>query len=62
MHARQIVAFGGGHARGEEIGCGWHGGRFCVKKGDAVGFPAMTPLRTYPVVREGDDIFIEVDP
>jgi nitrite reductase/ring-hydroxylating ferredoxin subunit len=39
---------------GESIECPWHAGRFCLRTGAAETFPAVIPIRAYPVVlREG---------
>lgn len=41
------------------VECPWHTGRFCLKTGNALTFPAVTPVRVYKtVVREGE-IFID---
>lgn len=37
-----------------QVECPWHSGRFCLKTGEALTFPAVTPIRVYPaIVREG---------
>lgn len=43
------------------IECPLHGGCFNVRTGEAVAFPCEAPLATYAVVREGEDLLIEVD-
>jgi nitrite reductase/ring-hydroxylating ferredoxin subunit len=37
-----------------QVECSWHSGRFCLKTGSALTFPAILPIRVYPVsVRDG---------
>jgi nitrite reductase/ring-hydroxylating ferredoxin subunit len=44
-----------GYLDGEEIECGWHFARFCIKTGAVTAPPARKPLLTYDVcVRDGD--------
>jgi 3-phenylpropionate/trans-cinnamate dioxygenase ferredoxin subunit len=40
------------------IECPLHQARFDIRTGAAMCAPATEPLRTYPVKREGDEIFI----
>jgi 3-phenylpropionate/trans-cinnamate dioxygenase ferredoxin subunit len=40
------------------IECPLHQARFDIRTGAALCAPATEPLRTYPVKREGDEIFI----
>jgi 3-phenylpropionate/trans-cinnamate dioxygenase ferredoxin subunit len=47
-------------AEAREIECCRHGARFSLDNGAAVSLPATTPLRTYRIVTEGDDVFIEM--
>lgn len=47
-----------GWLEGETIECPQHGGCFNVRTGEATLFPCEKPLRTYKVIREGDDLFI----
>jgi len=46
---------------GDVVECGWHHGCFSVITGEALRFPALTPLRTYPVLVEEGDLLVEVD-
>lgn len=41
------------------IQCPWHGSRFDVRSGEAVGPPAPTPVRSYPVTIDGGKVWIE---
>jgi 3-phenylpropionate/trans-cinnamate dioxygenase ferredoxin subunit len=38
--------------------CPRHGARFSIKTGAALSFPAVTPVETYPVRVEGEDLLI----
>jgi 3-phenylpropionate/trans-cinnamate dioxygenase ferredoxin component len=49
-----------GELDGAEIECPRHGGRFDVCTGRATCFPAVMPVKTFPVKVEGDDILVEV--
>ncbi len=42
------------------ITCEWHGARFDIRTGAAVGLPATRPITTYPVRVEGEEIWVEV--
>lgn len=46
------------------IECPWHTGRFCLKTGAALTFPAVTPIKVYKtIVREGElFIYTEANP
>jgi nitrite reductase/ring-hydroxylating ferredoxin subunit len=45
-----------------EIECCRHGARFSLEDGSAVSLPATTGLRIYPVIAEGEDLYIELSP
>lgn len=49
-----------GELDGYEIVCPRHGARFDIRDGRVLSFPAITPIRTFPVKVEGDDILIEM--
>lgn len=49
-----------GYFEGETVECHIHGGCFNVKTGEATSFPCEKPLRTYAVVRDGDELFADV--
>jgi nitrite reductase/ring-hydroxylating ferredoxin subunit len=40
------------------VECPWHSGRFCLKTGEALTFPAVTPIRVYPAIVSDGAIFI----
>jgi nitrite reductase/ring-hydroxylating ferredoxin subunit len=50
----------GGYLDGDEVQCAFHGGRFNIRTGAAIGLPATEPIRTFPVeVREGR-IYVDI--
>ncbi|MBI4596415.1 MAG: non-heme iron oxygenase ferredoxin subunit [Candidatus Tectomicrobia bacterium] len=50
-----------GKILGDVVECPHHGARFDLKTGAALSLPAVRPVKTYPVVIEGLDIFIELE-
>lgn len=50
-----------GFLEGHVIECDFHQGRFDVRTGEVVAPPPWVPIRTYPVVIEGDRILIEAE-
>lgn len=52
---------GDGEIDGFEVECPRHGGRFDMRTGDAVGFPAVKAVERYEVTIEGGEVFIAVD-
>jgi 3-phenylpropionate/trans-cinnamate dioxygenase ferredoxin component len=51
-----------GRLVGCKISCPEHGAEFDVRSGEALSFPAVRPLKTYPVeIREGA-IYVKVVP
>ncbi len=58
-HAKFSLA--DGYIEGEEVVCALHEARFCLRTGRALSFPAVVPLRTYPVRVEGGEVFVEVE-
>jgi nitrite reductase/ring-hydroxylating ferredoxin subunit len=49
-----------GYVGGEVIECPRHGARYNVTTGDALTLPALKPLRTYPVLVDGDDLLVGI--
>jgi len=47
-----------GELEGQEVICPRHGARFDIKSGAATCMPAITPVESYPVRVEGDDLLI----
>jgi nitrite reductase/ring-hydroxylating ferredoxin subunit len=50
-----------GTIEGYVITCPRHGGQFDVRTGKAVRVPAVSPIATYPVRLEGDDVYVAVE-
>lgn len=48
-----------GELDGYEVECPRHGARFDVRDGRALCLPAVTPVPTYQVKIENDDIYVE---
>ena len=48
-----------GTLEGCKIECPRHGAYFDVTTGAALTFPAVVPIRSYPVRIEGDDVYVE---
>jgi len=45
---------------GHEIECDFHQGHYDVRTGEVMQPPPMVPVRTYPVVVDGDRVLIRV--
>ena len=43
-----------------ELECPYHHARFDLRTGEALTFPAIVPLKTYPVTVEDGDIYVDV--
>ncbi|WP_114970608.1 bifunctional 3-phenylpropionate/cinnamic acid dioxygenase ferredoxin subunit [Rhodoferax ferrireducens] len=41
-----------------QVECPWHVGRFCLKTGSALTFPAVTPIRAYRTIVKDGAVFI----
>lgn len=52
-----MVALTGGDLEGTTVYCPLHGGAFDICTGKATEKPCTTPLKTYEVVLESDDVF-----
>ena len=50
-----------GTVEGAEIECPWHSGKFCLRTGEALNFPAVTPIRVYPATVRDGAVFIASD-
>lgn len=48
-----------GQVEGHEVECPRHGARFDVRTGAALCLPAVTPVPSFQVKVEGEDIYIE---
>ena len=51
-----------GSIDGTQIECPWHSGRFCLKTGAALTFPAETAIRVYPAIVRDGAVFIDPHP
>jgi nitrite reductase/ring-hydroxylating ferredoxin subunit len=49
-----------GAVEGSEVTCPWHGARFDIRTGAALGPPATKGVRTYAVKVEGSDIKVAI--
>lgn len=54
------VSLAGGFVEECEVSCPLHGARFDLRTGEALCLPAVTPVETYPVIIDGDTIYVEV--
>ena len=48
-----------GYLDGCVIECNFHNGAFDVRTGEVISPPCMIPVRTYPVIVESGEVFIE---
>lgn len=46
---------------GDLVACPVHDGQFHIPSGQAVAFPCTVDLRTYHVIDEGDDIYVDLE-
>ena len=58
-HARYSLSEG--DLEGETVECVMHSSRFCLRTGRALNPPATRPVRTYTVIVEDGDIYVETD-
>ena len=49
-----------GEIDGGLIICPYHGGAFCIRTGEVRSAPCTQPVRVYAVVREGDELCIDL--
>jgi len=52
------VSLSEGDVEDGTVECWLHGSRFDLRTGAPTGLPATKPVATYPVVVQGDDVFI----
>ena len=50
-----------GTLEGEIVECPLHGATFDLRTGEALTPPAIEPVQTFPVVTQGDEIYVEVE-
>ena len=49
-----------GYIEDDVVECNFHNGQFNIRTGEVVSPPCMVPVKTYPTVVEGGEVFIEV--
>jgi nitrite reductase/ring-hydroxylating ferredoxin subunit len=49
-----------GYIEDDVVECNFHNGQFNIRTGEVVSPPCMVPVKTYPAVVEGGEVFIEV--
>jgi 3-phenylpropionate/trans-cinnamate dioxygenase ferredoxin component len=49
-----------GELIGDTIVCPWHGACFSVRTGEALSLPAIEPVETFPVIVQGDDVYVDI--
>jgi 3-phenylpropionate/trans-cinnamate dioxygenase ferredoxin component len=57
-HAEGLLSEG--TIEGEIVECPLHGATFDLRTGEALTPPAVEPVRTFPVITRGEDIYVEV--
>lgn len=50
-----------GILEGYIVECSWHEGKFDVRTGQPCALPCTVPLKTYPVIVEGDEVVLRAD-
>lgn len=56
-----LVSLSEGHIEDGKVYCPLHGGAFDIRTGKPVEFPCTMKLKTYSVVRDGDDLYGVID-
>ena len=49
-----------GELWGMDVECPQHGSRFNLRTGKVTGLPAVIPAKTYPVMVEDGDVYVDV--
>jgi nitrite reductase/ring-hydroxylating ferredoxin subunit len=49
-----------GELDGDTIVCPWHGACFSVRTGEALSLPATEPVETFPVILQGDEVYVDI--
>jgi 3-phenylpropionate/trans-cinnamate dioxygenase ferredoxin component len=49
-----------GTVEGEIVECPLHGATFDLRTGEALTPPAVEPVQTFPVITQGDEIYVDV--
>ena len=58
--SHQDLPLSDGELDGDRLECLYHGARFDVCTGKAVGLPAIKPVETYPVELRGQEIYVQI--
>lgn len=58
--SHDIASLSQGELDGHVVTCPRHYAQFDVRTGRHLCFPAVRPIRSYPVIVEGDELFIEL--
>ena len=58
--SHQDLPLSDGELDGDRLECLYHGARFDVCTGKAVGLPAIKPVGTYPVELRGEEIYVQI--
>ncbi len=58
--SHQDLPLSDGELDGDRLECLYHGARFDVCTGKAVGLPAIKPVETYPVELRGQEIYLQI--
>jgi len=56
------ISLSEGFVEGNTIECWAHGAKFSLDTGEALTLPAFEPVSVYPVLIEGDTIYLDYDP
>jgi ethylbenzene dioxygenase ferredoxin component len=51
-----------GFVEGDAVECPWHNGKFCIRTGAALDFPATVALQTWPVTLVDGKVCIRLTP
>lgn len=51
-----------GFVEGDAVECPWHNGKFCIRTGAALDFPATVALQTWPVTLVDGKVCIRITP
>ena len=58
--SHQDLPLSDGEVDGDQLECLYHGARFDLCTGKAMGLPAITPVPTYAVELRGQDIYVKI--
>jgi 3-phenylpropionate/trans-cinnamate dioxygenase ferredoxin subunit len=56
------ISLSEGFVDGDTIECWAHGAKFSLDTGAALSLPAFEPVEVYPIILEGDEIYLDYDP